>query len=79
MKIRKNIAISDSGFIFNPLSGDSFSVNPIGLDVLKLLKEGKNQKEIISVLESEYMVDENTLEKDLYDFNIMLENYKLTE
>jgi len=79
MKIRKNIAISDSGFIFNPLSGDSFSVNPIGLQVLKLLKEGKADDEIISEIENEYMVDKNTIEKDLYDFNIMLQNFKLSE
>jgi hypothetical protein len=79
MNVKKNIAISDTGFIFNPLSGDSFSVNPIGLEILKLLKEGKAKEEIIKVLKNDYMVDEYTLEKDLYDFNIMLENYKLTE
>ena len=28
MKIHKNVAISDSGFIFNPLNGESFSVKP---------------------------------------------------
>jgi len=79
MKIRKNIAISDSGFIFNPLSGDSFSVNPIGLQVLKLLKEGKLETDIIKEIENEYLIDRNTIEKDLYDFNIMLQNFKLSE
>jgi len=79
MNIKKNIAISDTGFIFNPLSGDSFSVNPIGLEIMKLLKESKSKEEIVKILKVDYMVDEYTLEKDLYDFNIMLENYKLAE
>ena len=37
MKIKKNIALSDTGFVFNPGNGDSFSVNPIGLEILKIL------------------------------------------
>ena len=41
MKIKKNIAISDSGFIFNPSTGESFTVNPIGVEIITLLKEDK--------------------------------------
>jgi len=41
MNIKKNIALSDSGFIFNPSTGESFSMNPIGLEIITMLKEGK--------------------------------------
>lgn len=79
MKVRKNIAISDSGFLFNPSSGDSYSVNPIGQEIIQMLQEEKAEQEILNHILEEYMIDESTVEKDLYDFFNMLKNYKLTE
>lgn len=37
VKIKKNIAISDSGFVFDPGSGDSYSMN-LFYKGLKLIK-----------------------------------------
>lgn len=79
MKIRKNIAVSDSGFIFNPLTGDSFSVNPIGQAIINSFQEEKSDDEIIETLLEEYRIDKNTAEKDFNDFKRMLENYKLID
>jgi hypothetical protein len=77
MRIKKNIAVSESGFLFNPSTGDSFSVNPVGQDVIKLMKEEKSDEEIIDEILNTYMVDKNTVEKDLYDFKNVLESFKL--
>jgi hypothetical protein len=52
MNIRKNIAISENGFIFNPLTGDSFSVNETGLFILQKLKEGETRETIMPRLTS---------------------------
>ncbi|MCS7073486.1 MAG: PqqD family protein [Bacteroidia bacterium] len=79
MKIRRNIAISESGFVFNPSSGDSFSTNPIGIEIIKMLKEGLSESEIKKQILNTYQVDETTVEKDFYDFITMLSNYKLLE
>lgn len=79
MKLKKNVALSDSGFLFNPSTGDSYSVNPIGMEMLGLIKEGKEDTEIIQIITKEYMIDNDTVEKDLYDFKIILSNYKLAE
>ncbi len=79
MKVKKNIAISDSGFLFNPSTGDSYSLNPIGQEILKLLKDGKDDGQVIAHILDNYMTDQDAVEKDLYDFKNMLENYKLTE
>jgi len=43
IKLKNNIAVSNSGFVFNPTTGDSFSVNPIGEFMIQLLKEGKEK------------------------------------
>ncbi len=77
MQINKNIAISDSGFIFNPSSGDSFSTNQVGLDIIRLMKEGKKNEEIISEIVAKFSIDESTVEKDLGDFSLMLRSYQL--
>jgi len=79
MKMRKNIAVSDSGFIFNPGTGDSFSTNPIGMEIISMIKEEKKQEEIKKVITSKYNVDDATFEKDFLDFLNMMQNYQLTE
>jgi len=76
--IRKNIAISETGFIFNPLTGDSFSVNETGLYVLQKLKEEENEETILKAFQDEFELDRNTAEIDLNDFLSMLKSYQLT-
>ena len=79
MEIKRNIAFSDSGFIFDPSTGDSFSTNPIGLEIIKMLKEGKKAEEIKMAVVKAYMTDEASFEKDYYDFIKTLDRMKLTE
>ena len=79
MKMRKNIAVSDSGFIFNPGTGDSFSTNPIGMEIISLMKEDKELEIIKKVITEKYNVDDATFEKGYNDFLNMLQNYQLTE
>ena len=79
MNIKKNIALSDSGFVFDPSSGDSFSTNPIGLEIIPLMKEGREVEEIKEVLLKKYMTDATTLEKDIYDFVKMLTKLSIVE
>ena len=79
MKIKRNIALSDSGFVFDPSTGDSFSTNPIGLEIIKMLKEGKTPDEIKQAAVKKYMTDEVTFEKDYYDFIKMLTKLKLAD
>ncbi len=79
MNIKKNIALSDTGFVFNPSSGDSFSTNPIGMEIIKMLKEGKSNEDIKSHVLKTYMTDEVSFEKDLYDFMNMLTKMNLMD
>jgi len=79
MSLKKNLALSDTGFVFNPATGDSFSVNPIGLEILRLLKENKTEEEIKKQLLQTYQTDSETIEKDFYDFMKGIEQLKLTD
>jgi len=77
MEINKNIAISDSGFVFNPSTGDSFSTNQIGVEIINLLKEGKEISEVVNEVTSKYNVEKSNLEKDLGDFFSMLTSFQI--
>ena len=79
MKIKRNIALSDSGFVFNPSSGDSFSTNPIGMEIIKMMKENKTKDDVRKYILHTYMTDEATFEKDFYDFENMLLKLNLME
>lgn len=79
MKFRKNIAISESGFIFDPTSGDSFSLNEVGLEILELLREDKTVEEITTRFTDQYEIDPVSFEKYFYDFVGMLKHFQLID
>ena len=79
MKIRKNIAISDSGLVFDPVNGESFSVNPIGVEIINLFKEGKSLEEISRIILAKYNTDKDTFEKDFHEFIGILDHNNLLE
>ncbi|UCG28056.1 MAG: PqqD family protein [Bacteroidales bacterium] len=79
MKLKKNIAISESGFIFDPNTGESFSINPIGAEIIGIMKLGKSTDEIQSSILDKYDVDAASFEKYYYDFLNMLKQYNLVE
>lgn len=79
MKLNKNLAVSETGFIFNPSTGDSFSANAIGAEVLNLLKEGKELPEVKKALMDKYDVDKTVLEKDIDDFVVLLRDNNLLQ
>ena len=77
MKLKKNIAVSESGFVFDPTTGDSYSLNPVGVSVIELLQENKSLDEIICSLENEYEAERMVIERNVQDFIGMLEQYNL--
>jgi hypothetical protein len=68
MLIKENIALSENGFVFNPSTGDSFTMNNTGKEVMMLIKDGKNFSQITELMIDKYDVDRNTLERYLSDF-----------
>ena len=79
MKLKKNIATSEEGFIFNPATGDSFSTNPIGTDILTLLKEEITFPAIIDAICAKYEVDQIQFERDFDDFVSQLKDYHILD
>jgi PqqD family protein of HPr-rel-A system len=68
MKKLKTLAVSDTGFIFDPATGSSYTLNETAARMFQLLKEGRNEEELLHSLMAEYEVDLKTLEFDFFDF-----------
>ncbi|WP_163327814.1 HPr-rel-A system PqqD family peptide chaperone [Desulfurobacterium thermolithotrophum] len=64
----ERLAISDEGFIFDPETGNSYTVNGTGIFIINLLKKGKSEDEIVRALTEEFEVDEEEAKKDIIDF-----------
>jgi hypothetical protein len=79
MKVKKHIAISDSGVVYNGSTGDSFSINPIGIDILNQIKNQQSEQAIKKSLLEKYDVTEERIEGDLYDFIVHLRQLNILE
>ena len=66
MELKKlhNLAISDSGFIFDPTSGHSYTANETALFIISRLKEGDDTEKIIAALTQEFEVERPIAERD---------------
>ncbi len=79
MKIKKNIATSENGFVFNPATGDSFSGNAMASVILLAMKNGVNTAEIKADILKKYDVSVAQLDRDWEDWIIQLKEANLLE
>ncbi len=78
MKITEEIKISDNGFVFNSKTGDSFNLNPLGLELIKQIANDKDFDIIRSEMLEKYDIDDLTFEKDFYEFCALLKHHQIT-
>jgi PqqD family protein of HPr-rel-A system len=79
MIINKKIAVSETGFIFNPTTGDSYSLNPIALEILDMLKKDMSEEEIKKSLFDKYDVSKSVLNKSYDEFIDALKKLNIIE
>ena len=65
--------------ITDPNSGESYSLNPTGREILNLLSEGKTGEDIKGLLMDKYDVNPSTFNLYFDDFVQMLRHYNLIE
>ena len=79
MRVRKNIATSEEGFLFNPTTGDSFSTNGIGAEIIMMMKKDISSNELIDIICEKYDVDKALFERDFEEFTLQLKDYSILE
>lgn len=75
MQNLNDLAISESGLIFDPASGSIAISNPTGIQILRAICEGKSIEEICEELVREYQEQPEVIAKDVEDFLIQLRNH----
>ncbi len=64
----QHLAISDNGFVFDPTTGQSFTMNEIGVELLRLFQQESNIDTIVSLQYKKYKVDTQEIERDIVEF-----------
>ena len=64
----ENLAVSDSGFVFDPTSGATFTLNASGLVILNALREGLSLDETVARLRDRFDEVGGDAKDDVLDF-----------
>ncbi len=72
-----DLAISDNGFVFDPLAGATYSVNSTGLCVLQSLKDGLGKDAIAQRLAERFQKPAEDPTRDVDEFIRMLRQHGL--
>ena len=75
----KNLALSDTGFLFDPATGSTYLLNETAAFILRELKDDRLEGEVVDALTAAYEVDEVTAERDLADVMIQLKELGLKQ
>ena len=73
----KDLAISETGFVFDPFSGGTFTVNATGQVIIKALREGLSIDETIARLQTDFENVTDNLDEDVRDFLRTLSEFGL--
>lgn len=71
----RRLAISESGFVFDPVSGHNFTVNDTGMLILRHLQQKHNFATLIERLHHQYDANPNDIERDVIEFIGMLREF----
>ncbi len=62
------LAINEEGFVFDPQTGESFTVNSSGGIIIKSLAKGSSKEDIAESLVETYNIKLNDAHSDVRDF-----------
>jgi len=66
------LALSDNGFVFDPVSGDTFTLNMTGLAILRLFLHHRKLEEVVEEIMLAFQVDRQEAERDIQEFATQL-------
>lgn len=73
----KELALSETGFVFDPFTGATFAANPTGLCILQGLREGLSREQIRERMYQRFDVPGHELDRDISDFIHLLRQHEL--
>ncbi len=71
----RDLALSETGFVFDPYTGATFTTNATGHCVLLALREGLSRAEIAARMRERFAVEHEELENDVAEFVSVLRQH----
>ncbi len=75
----RDLAVSDSGFVFDPMSGITYTVNATGRAVIDGIREGLDRDDIIEILKDAFETEGADLHRDVDEFVRLLRRAGLVD
>jgi len=79
MQVLNELIVDESNIALHPMMGNSFQLNVVGSEILKLLQEHESKEGVIMHLHQKYGVSEENLFIDVSDFIAKLKIYGLVQ
>ncbi|MBX3723993.1 MAG: HPr-rel-A system PqqD family peptide chaperone [Turneriella sp.] len=73
----KNLALSETGFLFDPATGNTFTLNESAIFILNALKQGLQQRQIAEALTTDFEVSPAQALEDVSDALLQLKEVGL--
>jgi len=67
-EIIQRLALNDSGFVFDPVNGRSFSANDVGLYILRFLQHNYAIEALLIAVERDFDIQRGQAERDITEF-----------
>ncbi|MDX8389683.1 MAG: PqqD family protein [Mariprofundaceae bacterium] len=67
-EIIQRLALNESGFVFDPINGLSFTANDTGLFILRSLQQKREMVDLQALISEHFSVDASTSERDIVEF-----------
>ena len=73
----KSLMLNDNGFAFEPQTGDSFQLSPVGIHIVRKLLEQQSEDSIVHSITNEFEVSTDIARRDLEGFLLSLNELQL--
>jgi len=71
----QRLALNDSGFVFDPESGRSFTANIVGLYILRFLQAHDDAEQLLAAILTDFEVSRVDAERDITEFSTQVRKF----
>jgi len=79
MSLKEDFTLSKSGFLFDHSTGLTYTLNPTGQFIFRMIADNKDALEIRAALTAEFEIDDDTASRDLEDFHRQMQELGMTD
>ena len=74
-EIMQRLALNDSGFVFDPVNGKSFTANETGIYALRFLQHSNDAEALLVAISRDFEVSKSDAKRDITEFSNQLRKF----